>query len=70
MYAYSQKKEEIPPNNHLPTITLIIPMYNEEKVIREKIENTSLLDYPREKLKIIFLDDHSTDDSKHFFRSN
>jgi biofilm PGA synthesis N-glycosyltransferase PgaC len=64
MYAYSQKKEEIPPNNHLPTITLIIPMYNEEKVIREKIENTSLLDYPREKLKIIFLDDHSTDDSK------
>ena len=63
MYAYSKKNEKSPKSNHLPSITLIIPMYNEEKVIKEKIENTSQLDYPRDKLKIILLDDHSTDDS-------
>ena len=63
MYTYSRKKEEMSKNNHLPTVTLIIPMYNEEKVIKEKIENTAKLDYPKDKLKIIFLDDHSTDNS-------
>jgi cellulose synthase/poly-beta-1,6-N-acetylglucosamine synthase-like glycosyltransferase len=38
-------------------------MYNEEKVIKEKIKNTSLLNYPKEKLEILLLDDHSTDKS-------
>ena len=63
MYAYSKKNEKSPENNHPPSINLIIPMYNEEKVIKEKIENTSQLDYPKDKLKIFFLDDHSTDNS-------
>ena len=63
MYTYSRKKEETSKNDHLPKVTLIIPMYNEEKVIRKKIENTAKLDYPTDKLKIILLDDHSTDKS-------
>lgn len=64
MYIYSRKNEDSAKNNHLPSITLIIPMYNEEKIIKEKIENASQLDYPKDKLKIIVLDDHSTDNSK------
>ncbi|MCX9085022.1 MAG: glycosyltransferase [Candidatus Methanoperedens sp.] len=64
MYAYSKKKGYLSQNNYFPTITLIIPSYNEEKVIKEKIENTSRLTYPGDKLKIIILDDHSTDNSK------
>ena len=63
MYTYSRKKKNTSKNSHLPTVTLIIPMYNEEKVIKEKIENTAKLDYPHDKLKIILLDDHSTDRS-------
>ena len=63
MYMYSKNREESPKSNHLPSVTLIIPMYNEEKVIKEKIENTAKLDYPTDKLKIILLDDHSTDNS-------
>jgi len=39
-------------------------MYNEEKVIKEKIENVSQLHYPKDKLEIILLDDHSKDNSK------
>jgi cellulose synthase/poly-beta-1,6-N-acetylglucosamine synthase-like glycosyltransferase len=42
------KKEEI-----FPTVSLIIPVYNEEKVIQKKIENSLELDYPKEKLEII-----------------
>lgn len=44
-----------------PTVTLIISVYNEERVIREKIENSLALDYPREKLEIIVASDGSTD---------
>ena len=62
MYTNSKKKRDLSKTDCFPTITLIIPMYNEEKVIKEKIENTSKLDYPKDRLKIIFLDDHSTDD--------
>ena len=64
MYIFSKKKIDIPKFDNLPTTTLIIPMYNEETTIKEKIENTSQLDYPHEKLTIILLDDHSTDNSK------
>ncbi|WP_214044340.1 glycosyltransferase [Methanomethylovorans sp.] len=65
MYIYSRKEEkkENPINSDLPSITLIIPMYNEEKVIREKIENTALLDYPNGKLEVIIVDDYSKDNS-------
>lgn len=42
------KKEEI-----IPYVTLLISAYNEENVIRSKIENTLELDYPRDKLEII-----------------
>jgi biofilm PGA synthesis N-glycosyltransferase PgaC len=36
-----------------PKVSLIISAYNEEKVIREKLENSLALDYPKDKLEII-----------------
>ena len=36
-----------------PHVSLIISAYNEENIIREKIENSFELDYPKEKLEII-----------------
>lgn len=47
-----------------PPISLIIPLHNEEKVIREKAENTLSLDYPRDKLEIIFALDDCIDRTK------
>ncbi|GAI76317.1 unnamed protein product [marine sediment metagenome] len=43
---------------------MIIPVYNEEKIIKRKIKNSLLLDYPKEKLEIIVASDGSTDDTK------
>ena len=63
-YVYSRRLNQLPEAEKLPSITLIIPMYNEEKVIKEKIENTAQLDYPMGRMKVVLLDDHSTDDSK------
>lgn len=47
--------------DYMPAVTLIVAIYNEEEVIQQKIENTLQLNYPSEKLKIIFITDGSTD---------
>jgi len=45
----------------LPSVTLVISAYNEERVIRRKIENSLNLDYPKEQLEILVVSDGSTD---------
>ncbi|PWS29201.1 glycosyl transferase [Pedobacter yonginense] len=45
----------------LPTVTLLIAAYNEEGIIVEKIHNTLALDYPKNKLQIVFITDGSND---------
>lgn len=47
--------------NALPVVSLIIAAYNEEAVIKAKIENAIALEYPRELLEIIVASDGSTD---------
>lgn len=45
----------------LPELTLIITVHNEQKRIRDKIENTLAIDYPRERLQVLVASDGSTD---------
>ncbi len=48
-------------DGELPSVSLIISAYNEEKVIGTKIENARSLDYPRKQLEIIVVSDGSSD---------
>jgi cellulose synthase/poly-beta-1,6-N-acetylglucosamine synthase-like glycosyltransferase len=48
-------------NRHKLSVSMIISVYNEESVIRAKIENAMALDYPPELLEIIVSSDGSTD---------
>lgn len=43
-------------SNYMPTVSLVIATYNEEKIIYKKIQNILDLEYPPEKLEIIFVD--------------
>lgn len=52
-----------------PPATLIITASNEERRIREKLENTLALDYPREKLQVLIASDGSTDRTNEIVRS-
>ena len=52
----------------LPNVTLIIAACNEEKRIREKLENTLALDYPRDLLQVIVASDGSTDATNDIIR--
>lgn len=45
----------------LPTMSLIVAAYNEAEVIAAKVENSLALDYPPERLEIIFVTDGSDD---------
>jgi biofilm PGA synthesis N-glycosyltransferase PgaC len=48
-------------DQEFPSLTLIIAAYNEENIIEEKIRNTLDLNYPTEKLKLLFVTDGSSD---------
>ncbi len=47
--------------NITPEVTLLIPAYNEEQVIPDKIENSLKLDYPADQLHIVVVADGSDD---------
>ncbi|MBI3447966.1 MAG: glycosyltransferase family 2 protein [Acidobacteria bacterium] len=38
---------------HTPSVSVLVPAYNEEAVIARKIENTLALDYPRDRIEIV-----------------
>ena len=48
-------------NTALPEITLFITAYNEEQVVDKKMRNCHELDYPKEKLHIVWVTDGSND---------
>ena len=46
-----------------PTVSILIPAYNEGGTIKATIQSLQQLDYPQEKLQIIVIDDGSTDNT-------
>ncbi|HEX2959722.1 MAG TPA: glycosyltransferase family 2 protein, partial [Chitinispirillaceae bacterium] len=54
--------------HHYPTVGVLVPVHNEEKVIRKKIENILSLDYPSDKISIWIGSDCSTDNSEKIVR--
>lgn len=46
-----------------PEVTIIMPMWNEENNIGPTLESLQKLDYPKDKLHLIVVDDGSTDNS-------
>ena len=56
-----------------PSVTIIVPCWNEEKTVSKTIYSLLSLDYPKNKLKIMIVDDGSTDrtwDNVQKFKNN
>jgi biofilm PGA synthesis N-glycosyltransferase PgaC len=49
------------PAEELPSLTLIVAAWNEQEVMEQKIANTLSLEYPRDRLQLLFVTDGSTD---------
>lgn len=58
------KKKPYKKANIEPSVTLLIPVHNEENVIQEKIENALSLDYPKDKFEVLLILDECTDRTK------
>ncbi|WP_143306702.1 glycosyltransferase family 2 protein [Chitinophaga vietnamensis] len=53
-----------------PHVTFMVAAYNESAFIRQKIANTLALDYPAEKMQIVFVTDGSTDNTNDIIRAH
>lgn len=53
----------IPELTKLPSVSIIVPAYNEQNNITSTLESLSALSYPKDKLEIIVVDDGSTDNT-------
>ena len=60
---------ELPADENLPEVTLLICAFNEQEVIEEKMKNTNNLDYPSDKLHIMWVTDGSTDNTNEYLKA-
>ena len=58
------KKREKNLVRYFPSVSILIPAYNEEKTIAKTIKSVLNLNYPKDKLKIIIINDSSVDKTK------
>jgi cellulose synthase/poly-beta-1,6-N-acetylglucosamine synthase-like glycosyltransferase len=57
------------PAGELPVVSLVIPAYDEEKVIERKLANARALNYPADRLEIVVVSDGSSDRTAELARS-
>jgi cellulose synthase/poly-beta-1,6-N-acetylglucosamine synthase-like glycosyltransferase len=62
-YLIDRRERRVPAldEDAVPMISFLIPAYNEEAHLLEKINNLREMDYPRQKIQILFVSDGSTD---------
>ena len=61
MAVFRPPRAEPPEPAAWPSVTVTIPIYNEERQIRQKLTQTLAWDYPRERMQILVVSDASTD---------
>lgn len=55
--------QTVEPTHPYPTVSIIVPAYNEESCIGASIRALQQTDYPAQKMEILVVDDGSTDDT-------
>jgi hyaluronan synthase len=65
---YKYKPVESVSDELLPTLTIIVPAYNEGKLVWNTLWSLANSDYPAEKMQIMAIDDGSKDDTWHWIQ--
>lgn len=65
-FAYMKKRSSAAwdlniKSGYLPSTAILVPVYNEEKTIRLKLENLAKVSYPFDRMEIVVVNDASTD---------
>ena len=62
MKNLSQQPITIPPEPEVwPSLTIVLPVRNEEIVLKKKLENLEAQEYPIDKIELIVIDSNSSD---------
>lgn len=67
-YLHFRRFEKVIPTweknmNDLPIVSVLIPAHNEAVVIRKTLQAMTRLDYPKDRLEVIVINDNSSDDT-------
>ncbi len=62
------QRHALPTDDALPEVTLMICAYNEQDIVSQKMQNCHELDYPCEKLHLMWVTDGSTDQTNNRLR--
>jgi cellulose synthase/poly-beta-1,6-N-acetylglucosamine synthase-like glycosyltransferase len=57
------------PGSYQPAITLVVPAYNEIDCLEDKLLNSLALDYPADRLRLLFVTEGSTDGTTEFLQA-
>lgn len=63
------KQMELPEDSQLPDVTFMVCAYNEQDVVEMKMQNIHELDYPKEKLHVIWVTDGSSDNTNEYLKA-
>lgn len=72
-WSGQKRKKQLFKESELPRVSILIPVWNEEKSIERTLKSILSSNYPKEKFEVIVIDDGSTDESLKIakrFRSN
>ncbi len=69
-YLFDRQNRRVPAleESEVPSVSLLIPAFNEEARLLQKISNLREMDYPPEKVQIVFVSDGSTDGTNEFLK--
>lgn len=62
-YVFRAKNQQIVSLINLPNVAIVIAAFNEEKAIKQRVENLLSLDYPKDKITFYIGSDGSTDNT-------
>jgi glycosyltransferase involved in cell wall biosynthesis len=65
----NSKIEELPTSIEMPKISIVLPVFNEEKLIVRKVQNLLSLKYPDGKFEVVIVDGCSTDKTVELIKS-
>jgi len=68
LFCKNNPEPVLPTDEELPNVTLMICAFNEEDIIREKMENIRAIDYPKEKFCVMWVTDGSSDHSNELLK--
>lgn len=63
------KQIELPEDSQLPDVAFMVCAYNEQDVVEMKMQNIHKLDYPKDKLHVVWVTDGSSDNTNEYLKA-